>query len=268
MAEEGRRTYGRIVPARARERAPARDRRSRSVRSPPSRRGTSRSTRSCARLRPRSPPAARSSSRDRRTRPRSCAQLIKAFVDAGVPAGVIQLVYGVPSEISEYLIPHPIIKKVTFTGSTPVGKQLAALAGAHMKRVTMELGGHAPAIVFDDADVDQAVSVLGANKFRNAGQVCVAPTRFLVHEKVYPEFVEKLRGLRQEREGRQRPRQADTQAWARSSPSAACTRWDSVRERCHRQGRQDPDRWPSQGQQGLLLRADRHDRRAALARRS
>ena len=124
--------------------------------------------------------------------PASCAQLIKAFVDAGVPAGVIQLVYGIPSEISEYLIPHPIIKKVTFTGSTPVGKQLAALAGAHMKRVTMELGGHAPAIVFEDADLEQAVNVLGANKFRNAGQVCVAPTRFLVHEKVYPEFVERF----------------------------------------------------------------------------
>jgi len=124
--------------------------------------------------------------------PASCAELVKAFVDAGVPAGVIQLVYGVPSEISEYLIPHPIIKKVTFTGSTPVGKQLAALAGAHMKRVTMELGGHSPAIVFEDADVDQAVNILGANKFRNAGQVCVAPTRFLVHEKVYPEFVEKF----------------------------------------------------------------------------
>jgi succinate-semialdehyde dehydrogenase / glutarate-semialdehyde dehydrogenase len=124
--------------------------------------------------------------------PGSCAQLIKAFVDAGVPAGVIQLVYGVPSEISEYLIPHPIIKKVTFTGSTPVGKQLAALAGQHMKRVTMELGGHAPAVVFEDADLEQAVNVLGANKFRNAGQVCVAPTRFLVHEKVYPEFVERF----------------------------------------------------------------------------
>jgi len=114
--------------------------------------------------------------------PGSCAQLIKAFVDAGVPAGVIQLVYGVPSEISEYLIPHPVIRKITFTGSTPVGKQLAALAGAHMKRVTMELGGHAPAIVFEDADLEQAVNVLGANKFRNAGQVCVAPTRFLVHQ--------------------------------------------------------------------------------------
>ena len=74
---------------------------------------------------------------------------------------------------------------MTFTGSTPVGKQLAALAGAHMKRVTMELGGHAPAIVFEDADLEQAVNMLGANKFRNAGQVCVAPTRFLVQEKVY-----------------------------------------------------------------------------------
>jgi len=124
--------------------------------------------------------------------PASCAQLIKAYTDAGVPQGVVQLVYGIPSEISEYLIPHPIIKKVTFTGSTAVGKQLAALAGAHMKRVTMELGGHSPAIVFEDADVDQAVTLLGGAKFRNAGQVCVSPTRFLVHEKVYPQFVEKF----------------------------------------------------------------------------
>ena len=78
----------------------------------------------------------------------------RAFADAGVPAGVINLVYGVPSEISEYLIPHPIIRKMSFTGSTVVGKQLAAIAGAHMKRVTMELGGHAPSIVFEDADID------------------------------------------------------------------------------------------------------------------
>src|SRR5690349_22345472 len=122
--------------------------------------------------------------------PGSCAQLVKAFVDAGVPAGVIQLVYGVPSEISEYLIPHPVIRKVTFTGSTPVGKQLAALAGAHMKRVTMELGGHAPAIVFDDADVDTASRLLAGAKYRNAGQVCVSPTRMLVQERVYSQIVE------------------------------------------------------------------------------
>src|SRR3546814_5590588 len=113
-----------------------------------------------------------------------------AYVDAGVPAGAIQLVYGIPAEISEYLIPHPVIRKITFTGSTPVGKHLAMLAGQHMKRITMELGGHAPAIVFDDADVDVAVKVLSANKFRNAGQVCVSPTRFLVHESVYGKFVD------------------------------------------------------------------------------
>lgn len=122
--------------------------------------------------------------------PASCAALVQAYVDAGVPAGAIQLVYGVPSEISEYLIPHPVIRKITFTGSTPVGKHLSMLAGQHMKRITMELGGHAPAIVFDDADVDTAVKVLSANKFRNAGQVCVSPTRFLVHESVYGKFVE------------------------------------------------------------------------------
>jgi succinate-semialdehyde dehydrogenase/glutarate-semialdehyde dehydrogenase len=124
--------------------------------------------------------------------PASPAMLVKAFVDAGLPAGVVNLVYGIPAEISEYLIPHPVIRKVTFTGSTPVGKHLAALAGAHMKRVTMELGGHAPAIVFDDADLDLATKTLAAAKFRNAGQVCVSPTRFLVQEKLYEPFVEKF----------------------------------------------------------------------------
>jgi succinate-semialdehyde dehydrogenase/glutarate-semialdehyde dehydrogenase len=124
--------------------------------------------------------------------PASCAALVQAYLDAGLPPGVLQLVFGVPAEISEYLIPHPIIRKISFTGSTPVGKHLAALAGKHMKRVTMELGGHAPAIVFDDADVDMAVKILSANKFRNAGQVCVSPTRFLVQEKVYGQFVDKF----------------------------------------------------------------------------
>ncbi len=122
--------------------------------------------------------------------PASPAQLIQAFIDAGVPAGVINLVYGVPAEISEYLIKSPIIRKITFTGSTPVGKHLASLAGAYMKRSTMELGGHAPAIVFDDADVDRAAKILAGAKFRNAGQVCVSPTRFLIQEKVYERFLE------------------------------------------------------------------------------
>ncbi len=124
--------------------------------------------------------------------PASPAELIRCFADAGVPAGVINLVYGVPAEISEYLIPHPVIRKVSFTGSTAVGKQLAALAGAHMKRVTMELGGHAPSIVFDDADVDLAAKLLSANKLRNAGQVCISPTRLLVQERIYDQFVGKF----------------------------------------------------------------------------
>jgi succinate-semialdehyde dehydrogenase/glutarate-semialdehyde dehydrogenase len=124
--------------------------------------------------------------------PASPAELIRCFADAGVPAGVINLVYGVPSEISEYLIPHPIIRKMSFTGSTAVGKQLAAIAGAHMKRVTMELGGHAPSIVFDDADIDLAAKLLSVNKLRNAGQVCVSPTRLLVQEAVYDQFVGKF----------------------------------------------------------------------------
>lgn len=124
--------------------------------------------------------------------PASCAALIDAFSQAGIPAGVVNLVFGVPAEISSYLIPHPVIRKISFTGSTAVGKQLAALAGAHMKRVTMELGGHAPAIVFDDADLDAAAKILSANKFRNAGQVCVAPTRFLVQQPVYGQFVDRF----------------------------------------------------------------------------
>ncbi len=124
--------------------------------------------------------------------PASPAQLLRAFVDAGVPAGVVGLVYGDPAEISNYLIPHPVIRKVTFTGSTPVGKQLAALAGQHMKRATMELGGHAPVIVAEDADVELAVKAAGAAKFRNAGQVCISPTRFLVHNSLRDAFAQAL----------------------------------------------------------------------------
>ncbi|WP_297368825.1 NAD-dependent succinate-semialdehyde dehydrogenase [Acidocella sp.] len=124
--------------------------------------------------------------------PASCAELVRAYIDAGVPYGTVQLVFGVPAQISEYLIPHPVIRKISFTGSTVIGKHLAALAGKHMKRATMELGGHAPSIVFNDADLDAAATILAANKFRNAGQVCVAPTRFLVQEGVYEEFLGKF----------------------------------------------------------------------------
>jgi succinate-semialdehyde dehydrogenase/glutarate-semialdehyde dehydrogenase len=122
--------------------------------------------------------------------PAAPAALVKAFADAGIPPGVLQLVYGTPAEISGYLIPHPVIRKVTFTGSIAVGKQLAAMAGQHMKRVTMELGGHAPVIVCEDADIALAVKAAAAAKFRNAGQVCISPTRFLVHKSVARDFAQ------------------------------------------------------------------------------
>ena len=124
--------------------------------------------------------------------PASPAELIRAFIDAGVPAGVVNLVYGDPAHISTYLIAHPAIRKISFTGSTPVGKQLAAMAGQHMKRMTMELGGHAPVVVFNDADIALAAKTMAASKFRNAGQVCVSPTRFLVQEGVFNEFVDQF----------------------------------------------------------------------------
>lgn len=127
--------------------------------------------------------------------PASPAALIRAFQDAGLPAGVLGLVFGNPAEISEYLIASPVIRKITFTGSTPVGKLLAGMAGRHMKRVSMELGGHAPVIVCADADVALAVRSAGAAKFRNAGQVCISPTRFLVHDSVKREFAAALADL-------------------------------------------------------------------------
>lgn len=120
--------------------------------------------------------------------PASPAELIRAFLDAGVPTHAINLVYGVPGDISEFLIPHPDIAAISFTGSTTVGKHLASLAGRYMKRSTMELGGHAPVLIFDDADMAQTVQTLARLKFRNAGQVCASPTRFLVHDDVTDEF--------------------------------------------------------------------------------
>ncbi len=120
--------------------------------------------------------------------PSALARVVAALHEAGVQPGVLNLVYGVPAEISSFLVPHPVIRKISFTGSTMVGKQLAALAGAHMKRSTMELGGHSPTIVFEDANLDRAAALLTNFKFRNAGQVCTSPTRVLVHEKVYKDF--------------------------------------------------------------------------------
>ena len=124
--------------------------------------------------------------------PGSPIGLVRCFHDAGVPAGVLNLVYGVPKDISEYLIPHPVVRKISFTGSVPVGKHLASLAGLHMKRATMELGGHAPVLIFDDVDTDAVAALTSGLKYRNAGQVCISPTRFFVHEKAYDKFVGKF----------------------------------------------------------------------------
>ncbi len=124
--------------------------------------------------------------------PGGCVELVKCFADAGVPAGVLNLVFGVPAEVSEHIIPSPIVKKVSFTGSVPVGKHLAAMAARGMKRATMELGGHSPVLVFDDADPIKAADTIAAFKYRNAGQVCISPTRFYVQEKNYNKFVERF----------------------------------------------------------------------------
>jgi succinate-semialdehyde dehydrogenase/glutarate-semialdehyde dehydrogenase len=121
--------------------------------------------------------------------PASAMAVVQALLDAGLPKGVVQLVFGVPDEVSRHLLASPIIRKLSFTGSTVVGKQLLKLAADTVKRTTMELGGHAPVIVFDDADLERTVETLVGAKFRNAGQVCVSPTRFYVQEGVFDRFV-------------------------------------------------------------------------------
>ena len=121
--------------------------------------------------------------------PSAVMAIARMFHDAGLPKGCLNIVWGEPATISDYLIRSPIVRKVSFTGSVPVGKQLAALAGAHMKRVTMELGGHSPVLVFDDADIDRAADMLARFKVRNAGQVCVSPTRFYVQDGAYEQFL-------------------------------------------------------------------------------
>ena len=121
--------------------------------------------------------------------PGTAVALIRAISDAGIPAGVVNLVFGVPAEISKKFFASDIVRKVSFTGSVPVGKQLANLASAGLKRCTFELGGHSPAIVCEDSDLDAALSTLTSFKFRNSGQVCIAPSRFYVHRKHYDSFV-------------------------------------------------------------------------------
>jgi succinate-semialdehyde dehydrogenase/glutarate-semialdehyde dehydrogenase len=127
--------------------------------------------------------------------PGSAMEVVRALLDAGLPSGVVQLVFGVPDEVSRHLLASPIIRKLSFTGSTVVGKHLLKLAADTVKRTTMELGGHAPVIVFDDADLERTVETLVAAKFRNAGQVCVSPTRFYVQEGLFDRFVARFSEL-------------------------------------------------------------------------
>ena len=120
--------------------------------------------------------------------PGTAVEIVKAFEEGGVPGGVINLVFGDPAHISSHLLESNVIRKLTFTGSVPVGKHLAGLAARNMKTSTMELGGHSPVIVCDDVDVDEVAAMSVKAKFRNAGQVCTAPTRFLVHDSVCDAF--------------------------------------------------------------------------------
>jgi succinate-semialdehyde dehydrogenase/glutarate-semialdehyde dehydrogenase len=122
--------------------------------------------------------------------PASALGVLQCLLDAGLPKQVAQAVFGVPDEVSRHLLASPVIRKLSFTGSTVVGKHLMKLAAENMLRTTMELGGHGPVLVFDDADVDQVLDVAVPGKYRNCGQVCVSPTRFIVQENVFEKFRE------------------------------------------------------------------------------
>ncbi len=122
--------------------------------------------------------------------PSTALALARALDDAGLPKGVLQIVFGVPDEVSSQLIASPIIRKVTFTGSVPIGRLLSSRAADGVKPITLELGGHGPVLVFDDADVERAAVEGVANRFRGTGQVCISSTRFLVQRGVYEQFVD------------------------------------------------------------------------------
>ncbi len=124
--------------------------------------------------------------------PASALHVARALVDAGLPRGVVQIVFGVPDAVSRHLLASPLLRKVSFTGSTAVGKQLMRLAVDQSLRTTMELGGHAPVIVFDDAEIEAVATQLARTKYRNAGQICISPTRFYVQRGAYERFVERF----------------------------------------------------------------------------
>ncbi|MBN8605535.1 MAG: NAD-dependent succinate-semialdehyde dehydrogenase [Caulobacterales bacterium] len=122
--------------------------------------------------------------------PGTAIEIVRALHDAGLPNGVLNLVFGKPAQVSAHLLASPLVKKISFTGSTPVGKALMKQAAEGLKRTTMELGGHAPVLVFADADVERAAALLAAAKFRNAGQVCISPSRFYVQEQAFSRFAD------------------------------------------------------------------------------
>ena len=124
--------------------------------------------------------------------PGTCMLMIQACKDAGIPNGVVNLVTGKSSFISKYLINSPIVKKVSLTGSVEVGKEILKMAAEGVKKISMELGGHAPVIVFSDCNVNEAAIMSSNTKFRNAGQVCISPTRFIVQDKIYDQYCEKF----------------------------------------------------------------------------
>jgi succinate-semialdehyde dehydrogenase/glutarate-semialdehyde dehydrogenase len=121
--------------------------------------------------------------------PGNTLAIARALDDAGLPKGVFQLVHGVPDMVSRHLIGSEVIRKVSFTGSIPVGKHLMKLAADTVTKITLELGGHAPVLIFDDCDLEKTLDMVVPQKFRNAGQVCVSPTRFYVQESIYDAFV-------------------------------------------------------------------------------
>ena len=122
--------------------------------------------------------------------PSTALALARALDDAGLPKGVLQVVFGVPDQVSSHLIASPIVRKVTFTGSVPIGRLLSARAAEGVKPITLELGGHGPVLVFADADIEKAAVEGVANRFRGTGQVCISSTRFLIQREAYAEFVE------------------------------------------------------------------------------
>lgn len=120
--------------------------------------------------------------------PGCATEVMRCFIDAGLPADVVQIVFGVPDTVSRHLLASPVTRKLSFTGSVPVGKHLLRLAADTVMKTTMELGGHGPVLVFDDCDLEKTLDTLVTHKFRNAGQVCVAPTRFHVQQGIYDRF--------------------------------------------------------------------------------